>query len=155
KTTRKLQKLNLNFQEMDGYCWMALAPDGKTVALGTVWNALQLWDVGTGKELFTEHEGHFSQINGLAFSPDSKTLASCGGNGPVLLWETATWRRSATVPGPAFTVAFSPKGLHFASVGSLGKDTMLRIWDVTAKKDTLLRKVSGTTAAAFSPDGRQ
>jgi WD40 repeat protein len=50
-------------------CWMALSPDGKTVALGTVWNALQLWDVATGKELFTEYKGHFSQSMAWRFHP--------------------------------------------------------------------------------------
>src|SRR5438093_1189712 len=55
--------------------------------------------------------GHTGFINGLAFSPDGKLLASCGRGPDLKLWDTATWKLLAdleTHEDHVTAVAFSP-----------------------------------------------
>lgn len=138
---------------------MALAPDGKTVAFGTVWHVVRFWNVNTGKELFTEHQGHFSQINSLAFAPNGKVLASAGGNGPILLWNPSNWRSGGTLPGRSMALSFSSRSNWLASGSTgVGADADVRVWDMRAKKDVLAFRVPNAEdiyELAFSPDGRK
>ena len=70
---------------------LAFSRCGKYLACGSGWNRetkqvpLQLWEVATGKNLATFY-GHTTDIQGLAFSPDSTLLASASFDGTILLW---------------------------------------------------------------------
>lgn len=78
---------------------LAFTPDGQSLAVATgVFNeavkrftnaGTALWDVTTARTLrtLTEHDG---VLEGLAFSPDGKTLAASYHDQTTLLWETAT-----------------------------------------------------------------
>ena len=138
---------------------MALAPDGKTVAFGTDWNVVRIWNVATGNELFTEFHGHFSQVNGVAFAHDGKLLASAGGNGPVQLWDTRRWRKSATLAMKSMAVAFSPMGNWLASGSNVGGgNARLQIWDLAKKRSVTTLRVRGAehvVALAFSRDQKK
>jgi WD40 repeat protein len=72
----------------DGGCSVALSPDGKTLASGSIDDTIKLWDVATGKEQATL-KGHTFEVNSVAYSPDGKTLASAtgGGDRTIKLWD--------------------------------------------------------------------
>jgi len=54
---------------------VAISPDGKLVAAGSVDNSLKLWDADSGEERASlENVG--DRVRGVAFSPDGKTLAT-------------------------------------------------------------------------------
>src|SRR5205807_7866561 len=57
---------------------VALTADGKLLARGGADGTVDLWEVASGKKLHTL-TGHTVPIFKLAFSPDSKTLASITG----------------------------------------------------------------------------
>src|SRR5205823_5939894 len=73
--------------------WLALAPDGKTLALGGDRRdpVIRLWDTASGKRV-GRFGGHAGAANVLAFSPDGKTLASGEPDTTVLLWDVARAR---------------------------------------------------------------
>jgi RNA polymerase sigma factor (sigma-70 family) len=100
---------------------LAFSPDGKLVAAGWVSDkTIRVWDMQTGK---LKHQLNDHIARRLAFSPDSKTLASAGTDGKIILWDVAKEKARDTLPGRAASVldvVFSPDGRTLASGGSDG-----------------------------------
>ncbi|CAG8382220.1 unnamed protein product [Penicillium salamii] len=108
-------------------------------------------------------EGHPSMVHAVAFSPDSRFLASCSGSwgsdsedNIIQLWDAATGALRQTLKGHSdavISLAFSPKGWLLAS-GS--HDQSVRLWNpiTGALVHTLGSHPMGVDALAFSPCGR-
>jgi WD40 repeat protein len=64
---------------------VAVSPDGKTLAAGSYPAGIRLRDWRSKKEL-TLIKGHKSEIYSIAFSADSKTLATASWDGTTKLW---------------------------------------------------------------------
>ena len=58
-------------------------------------------------------KGHTSAAVAVAFSPDSKTLASASYDGTLKLWDMTTGKERATLGEYSGCVAFSPDGKTF------------------------------------------
>jgi RNA polymerase sigma factor (sigma-70 family) len=151
-------------QQLDSHQWilrsMALSPDGKTVAAGTVYSTIRLWNLATGRELFPDPPGHNSPVNAVAYSPDSKLLVSAGENRQAWLWDAATDKPVRQIRvASAQRVAFSPDSRRLAllSPGKSYPAKDIHVCDVATGKELFrvppsdVREVS---ALAFSPDGR-
>jgi WD40 repeat protein len=114
---------------------LALAPDGQRLA---AWegdsNAVVVWDVVAGKELYRLPGGEpvrdLRRRASLAFSPDGRLLAVGGtdGSSEVRLCELATGQVRRELAGhrlPVRSLAFAPDGRLLAS-GS--EDTTVLLW---------------------------
>src|SRR5262249_2758134 len=99
----------------------------------------------------------------VAFSPDSRRLASGDMRGNVHIWDAATGAKIRTLPtaGGVSGVAFSPDGRWLASASSPPSRTWqaseVRIWDVTTGQEVLRlpERPPWVNAMVFSPDGRR
>ncbi len=96
-------------------------------------------------------------LNGLAVSPDGKTLLSVGGDRVIRVWDVSGGGLARGLPGPDELSIFnyavlSPDGKLVA----LRSSTSLRVWDVAGGKERarVPWKASNTTPPSFSPDGR-
>ncbi len=104
-----------------------LSPDGRTVATTRPDGSIELWDVISGKSRI-RLDGHEGHVNALAFSPDSKILASGGAD---------------------------PQG-RFAAGTEQKQDKTIKLWDVATGRNlaTLVGHRKGTNHLVFAPDGK-
>jgi WD40 repeat protein len=128
---------------------LAYSPDGGTLAVGTDAISVHLWDRAGGRMqdvLNFEGVGH---SDGVAFSPDGKTLARWGRD-QVALCDAASGKVTAWLAG--LTAAFSPDGKALA----VGNGPTLGFVDPRTgrEKPTYAGHVWPLRALAFSPDGK-
>src|SRR5262249_32499384 len=98
---------------------------------------------------------HGQHIQGVAFSPDGKTVASAGPAGSIVLHDAATGKklRSSQVEAQAHSLTFAPDGKTVA--GGVGS-RQVGVWEVaTGKRLRQFELAEGTVhSLAFSQDGR-
>ncbi|MET0645310.1 MAG: caspase family protein [Pyrinomonadaceae bacterium] len=121
---------------------VALSPDGKLVASGSRDQTIKIWDVATGLELRTLL-GHGNTVRRLAFSPDGRKLASAGTSDQTArLWNVETGEHKVLKEKTPWNLSdpeFSSKESPDEEEGS---------------EESGINYYEGTTAVAFSPDGR-
>jgi WD40 repeat protein len=137
------------------------SPDGRHLASASedgmvrVWDATRLAEAQSGRTLWPKSA--VREMPRIAFSPDSKRLASGDGFNDVVVLDVETGAlalpRLLGHGDMVICVAFSPNGKFLASAGA---DNTVRLWDASSGK--LLRTYFGHTSVinsvAFSPDSR-
>jgi uncharacterized protein (TIGR03067 family) len=144
---------------------VAFSRDGKTVAAGggavamtprwTERGEIRLWEAATGKERAVLR-GHARRVSSVAFSPDTKSLASASLDGAVKLWDPSTGQERLALRGHAGMVdevVFSPDGKILATASH---DETAKLWDAATGQEraTLRGHTSWVRCVAFSPDGK-
>ena len=137
---------------------VAVAPDGKALAVAGKDGAIRLYALPGGDRLATI-EAHGVPIRALAYAPDGRLLASAGapvrqGSGEVRLWDVASGRVVRSLHGhvaPVWSVAFSPDGRALATGA---RDGTAKLWDVSSGKvrAALTGHTDAVTSVAFTPD---
>ena len=137
---------------------MVFSPDSKTLVIGGQNDdhsgQVQFWDahMWTLKHVSNQDNG----INGVAFSPDGKLIASCGGGELIQVWNVETGEVILSLKGDKHwhrTVAFSPDS---KTVAAGGADRNVRLWDVQTgqPKEFLKGHTDQIYSISFSPDGK-
>ncbi len=148
---------------------LAYSPDGRWLAaLAADEKTVLLLDART-HETIARFRGHEDTVFKAAFSPDSRSLASCSRNHIVRVWQTepismasasaageeATVSRCQVLRGHSdevFAVAFHPDGTRLATGG---RDGAVSLWNLTRGEEVvrLPGHKSYVWSLAFSPDG--
>jgi WD40 repeat protein/serine/threonine protein kinase len=143
-----------------GVTHAAFSPNGRILARGQG-NGVELFDVNGLTFRPRASLKELDQITDIAFSPDSKTLATAGRDGSVRLWALTGSQpievagHLAHCPKSVRSVAFSPDGKRLASGGD---DLALRLWDLSQSRPDSVPSLPGhtnsVTPVLFSPDGQ-
>ncbi|RXH58895.1 WD40 repeat domain-containing protein [Granulicella sibirica] len=99
--------------------------------------------------------GHTKNVTGVAFSPDSKRLATVSDDDSVKMWDAATGKELSSWPGHSGglnAVAFMPDSLGLLTAG---KDGVIRIWNIDNRQETraLRGHAARVNAISLSPNG--
>jgi WD40 repeat protein/uncharacterized caspase-like protein len=178
-TGKKLKTFDLELL----HC-IAVSPDGSKVAIGYSdfdvisrepfksrhFGSIEVFDTVKGK-LIKKWEAHQAsddeakngEVTGLAFSPDSKTLASTGSDRKTKFWDTSSWLEVKTLEGDddVNAVAFSPDGRTLATAtGSSsvkGVESGIKLWDARTGEEVadLSRGAGRVYGVAASGDGER
>ncbi|MQY07301.1 WD40 repeat domain-containing protein [Actinomadura macrotermitis] len=128
---------------------VAFSPDGSMIATGDETRTVRLWNAADAKPLATL-TGHPGPITSLAFSPDSRLLASVGGD--VRLWRTGDRRLAAAVPVKRATEAvFGKSGLLVVAGGRVELFGTRSLPEVPRLRT--LYHATGSPGILISPDG--
>ena len=144
---QNMKTWNLNTYAEQKMVWqsnprVALSPSGRLLAAGgNLPVGITFRTIPELKELLTIR-GHKDAVWTVAFSPDSKTLATASWDGTVKLWHVATGQELLSFNaggGVAWSVAFSPDSrlLAFGS-GSASKSEITLVRSAT--RDDVLKE---------------
>jgi WD40 repeat protein len=148
------KKLHESKEAREQFTGLYFSPNGAFLA-GTLDTGVRLWDAKTGKRL-RKYEGHEGPIAAVAFSGDSKRLASAAQDQTIRLWEVESeeeLRKLSLGERLPMSLAFAPNGKTLAAGTASGA---VQLWDLATGKE--VRRYTGGTGAAmtlaFSPDGK-
>ena len=139
----------------EGVTSAVFSPDGRRVVTASDDATARVWDPGTADalELVGDHE---SAVTAAALSPDGRLAVSADAAGGVRLWDVerkrAQW--SDGLPGPLWTVAFSPDGSRVAAGGHGDLDDRAFVWDVASgERIASFAHEDSPGAVEFTADG--
>jgi RNA polymerase sigma factor (sigma-70 family) len=138
-----------------------LSPDGRTLAV-TSGKQVGLWDTTTAEHRGNLGEDAANARYGLAFSKDSKTLAtdwydSVTHEARICIWDVASRKLLRHFPVPTTALGFLFFGSDNRTLASSGtNEPLIRLWDTgTVKQLNEYPAHHGDISGlAFTPDGR-
>ena len=130
------------------------SPDGAILLAGGEFGDVRVYDVESGK-LRREMRGHRTEIQDLAFRPQSALVASAG-RMDVRVWDDTSGRAAGLVENDVsmFAIAFSPR---HGTLASGGADRRVTFRDPKAYAGAgvfILQAPKMVATLAWSPDGR-
>jgi WD40 repeat protein/serine/threonine protein kinase len=154
--TTKEERSRLDLGEQGPATLLTFSPDGKKLAVRAASKQnVEVWDIDvlSPQVIFKPVEEATAAV---AFSPDSKLLASAGDDHVVKVWELESGSERYAFTGQAGRVrclAFAPDGQRLASASD---DGSVRLWVVGNRPDRdPVRSWGGKVAAlTFAPDGK-
>ncbi|MEH2184251.1 hypothetical protein [Nostoc sp.] len=140
---------------------IAISPDGTTLVSGSDDRQVNLWNLKTGKWLYT-FSGQAEAVLSVAISPDGQQIASGSVDRKISSWQMDTKKflhtffylnSSYSHNGFVNSVAYSPDG---AILTSGAADKTIRIWGryTGTVKRTLNGHSDAVLSVTISPDGK-
>ena len=136
---------------------VSFSPDSKILASASLDGTVKLWDVNSGREIYT-FKGHTKGIASISFSPDGKTLASASYDKTIKLWDINSAKEIKTLKDDTdiniiSNVSFSPDGKTLASAL---EDKTVKLWDFNSGREiqTFKGHTDYVDRISFSPDGK-
>jgi WD40 repeat protein len=146
---------------------VAISPDGQWLSSATQEKTARLWTAATGKCRLLK--GHADKVNTVAFSPDSRFLATAASYDPAtFVWDPMTLAgipltssRPDAVTARSAAIAISPTSTCLAR---LNHDGTVELWDLSPTSLAAAGPLAGTPltphstpvrAFCFSPDGHR
>jgi DNA-binding SARP family transcriptional activator/WD40 repeat protein len=141
---------------------LAFSPDGKRLAAALLGDGVAyVWHLPSGRQAYIVivDDGEENRADAVAFSSDSKLLATGGGSGLVRIWNAQSGEQVGgslfASAGHVRSVAFDPQGKLLLTAGT---DGATRLWDVGDRTPVgsslpVIRNVSAESIFTPSGDG--
>ncbi|KAJ3308711.1 hypothetical protein HDU76_003835 [Blyttiomyces sp. JEL0837] len=111
--------------------FVSFSPNGAKLMSTSCDKTIRLWDVATGKELYTL-EGHDKDIHSACMSKDGKLVASGSDDGSIIFWDANTGKMLYWLERESRAIAFSPDSSRLAVACF---DRIVRIFDVKSRQE--------------------
>ncbi|BAY12144.1 WD40 repeat domain-containing protein [Calothrix sp. NIES-2098] len=121
-------------ESTDSVFSLVISPDGKTVACGSEYSEINVWDLQTEKIIRTISGHSHYLVQALAISIDGRTLVSGSNDKNIKVWNFETGKLIHTFKqhsNGVESVAISPDGQTIVS-GS--KDKTIKVWNLQTKQ---------------------
>ena len=160
-------------QEINGVSAFAISPNGKFIATAYYNDypgKIYIWNVDTKRPMTTITSSIIQEggTNGLAFTPDNKSIVVQSLDDPITIWNIATRRMIAAISDPRVNsgscLVLSPDGKMLAICGeadSTAIDDNVYLVNIARRSVTVTLRTTrdnacqaGVEEAAFSPDGK-
>jgi WD40 repeat protein len=121
---------------------------------------IQIWEVATGQRVMGLN-GHNRDLTTAAFSPDGTRIVTAAEDNLTIVWDARTGQQLAQVRGhrtvrlgvDAALVQHARLSRDNSRLITSGLDMTVRVWDLTALRETLVLPDSHSDTFVFSPDG--
>jgi WD40 repeat protein len=134
------------------------SPDGSLVAAGAVDGSLSLWNASDGSLVEVFH--HLDGVQGVAFSPDGRSLYACDRGGTIRRWPETSLGTSTSLPidvrnswtahmGRVYWLALSRDGEVLLSAG---EDGLVKRWMPIQSKARSVINAGGQAIDRFAFD---
>jgi WD40 repeat protein len=140
-----------------GFVSFASTSDRQTIACVNYDGTVRLWDGSTGKKV-NIFRGDSEWVDGVAFSPEGKIIASGSADGTVNLWAQTTGKKTRALKGhlsQVRSIVFSPNGQILAVANY---DNTIDFWNLLTgeKLRTLNTHIDNfpIKTLQFSPNGK-
>jgi WD40 repeat protein len=157
-------KLLLRLGNSDGVVSAAaFSADGSKVAWGTIPGVVQLWDLGTGKQIqrfAADGPSMFiGSVQSVSISPDGSRVLAASNDDDARLWDAATGKQLTLfqasddrINAAVNCAAISPDGTQALTAAD---DQTARLWDVKSGKELqrLIGQADEVAALAFVDGG--
>jgi WD40 repeat protein/DNA-binding SARP family transcriptional activator len=136
---------------------IAYSPDGKRLATASQDGTVKVWDVSSGKEIFTIGLLQHGGVNSIVYSPDGQRLATASDDGKAMVWDASTAEELLTLRGhtnEVWDISFSTDGKRIATASI---DGTAKVWNATTGELLITFTGQGgcVGSVAFSPDSKQ
>ncbi|MCB0567931.1 MAG: WD40 repeat domain-containing protein [Lewinellaceae bacterium] len=150
------------YGHQDGVRRAQFSPDGTRVVSASWDKTAKVWDVATGRELFTL-TGHEDYVRAAVYSPDGAKIVTSSGNDwafkdmSIRVWDANTGAQLYILKGHTKAIRSVAFANHSNRIVTASHDNTVRIWDLDKRMevDPPLEHPSSVITAAFSPDEKK
>eukprot|EP01006_Ploeotia_vitrea_P027114 TRINITY_DN59980_c0_g1_i1.p1 TRINITY_DN59980_c0_g1~~TRINITY_DN59980_c0_g1_i1.p1 ORF type:complete len:405 (+),score=45.15 TRINITY_DN59980_c0_g1_i1:104-1318(+) len=119
-----------NLKGCSGFFCCQFSPDDKKVVSCTSTSLITMWDLSTGKALFSK-QAHDKQIWSCSFSPTGDYFLSCSEDRSIKLWGSNSGEELQKLLGHDGAVYQATWLKDGAKIVSTSADRTLKVWDVS------------------------
>jgi succinate dehydrogenase flavin-adding protein (antitoxin of CptAB toxin-antitoxin module) len=149
----------LNLKNFTGHnqCIRSLSfnSEGTKIVSGGYDQFIKLWDIASGKEIFSVKASAFP-IEVLSFTPDDRYIITAGLENNVKIWDAENGKLVRILKGHTDAVYALTVSSDSRYLATGGNDNIIRIWEI--QTGILLYQLKahtqGIRSLVFSPDGR-